>query len=85
MYSVEIARAAQRTLGTLPAEVRQRLVRAIDALASEPRGPGVESLKGRFQGLHKARVGEYRIVIEIDDARRLVAVVRVGHRSNVYK
>ena len=57
---------------------------AIDLLANEPRPPGCVALAGE-ECVYRARVGDYRILYEIFDARMVIQVVRVGRRRDVYR
>ena len=83
-YSVELKRSALKELEAVPQKtVRQRLVRRIRALGSEPRPPGCEKLSGEHR--YRVRQGAYRIVYEIQDDRLIVTVVKVGHRKDVYR
>lgn len=50
----------------------------------DPRTKG-KALSGKLNHLWRYRVGSYRILAEIQDDKLIVLVVRVGHRSNVYK
>ena len=43
------------------------------------------ALKGQFSGLRKLRIGDYRVIYSIDDARRNVDVSAVRHRSEAYR
>lgn len=52
-------------------------------LASEPRPPGARKLTGR--DAYRVRVGDYRISYQIEDADRVVVVVVVCHRGDVYR
>ena len=61
----------------------QRILAQIDLLADNPRSEGCLKLSNKQQYL--VRVGLYRIVYEIEDARLVIQVVKVGHRSSVYK
>ncbi|TMH27788.1 MAG: type II toxin-antitoxin system RelE/ParE family toxin [Betaproteobacteria bacterium] len=61
---------------------RQRIVNRIAALASEPRPAGSEKLAGA-EGRYRIRQGQFRIVYAVDDARRTIEVVKVGHRREV--
>ena len=61
---------------------RQRIVSRIAALASEPRPAGCEKLAGT-EGRYRIRQGQFRIVYAVDDARRTIEVVKVGHRREV--
>lgn len=56
----------------------------IDELATSPRPNGVKKLKGK-ENTYRIRVGDYRILYEIFDDVLLVTVVKIGHRSKVYK
>lgn len=81
---MEFAPSAARTLRGLAPDVRRRLAPRIEALAEQPRPPGVEKLAGA-DDLYRVRVGDYRIVYAIKDEVLLVLVVRVGHRRDVYR
>ena len=61
-----------------------RIVARIEALADNPRPPGGVRLS-RPSGLWRIRSGVYRIIYQIQDARLLVTVVKVGHRRDVYR
>lgn len=50
----------------------------------DPRAPG-KALTGRFSGLWRYRVGDYRIICKIEDDRLVVLVVEVGHRRDIYR
>jgi mRNA interferase RelE/StbE len=62
----------------LHGKLRDRVRAAIDALATEPRPPGVARLAGRDD--FRIRVGDYRVAFAVDDDERLVIVARVAHR-----
>jgi mRNA interferase RelE/StbE len=63
---------------------RQRVARRIEALASQPRPPGCEKLGGS-DDRYRVRQGSYRVVYEVEDAEGTVTVVKIGHRSEVYR
>jgi len=56
----------------------------MDGLAKEPRPKGVNRLTGAAD-LYRIRVGDYRVVYQIQDNRLIVLVVRIGHRKDVYR
>ena len=62
----------------------QRIVRRIQDLAKDPRPPGCEKLAGG-SALFRIRQGHYRIIYAVDDARRTVDIIKVGHRREVYR
>jgi mRNA interferase RelE/StbE len=63
---------------------RQRIVKRITALAVEPGPAGSEKLAG-VEGRYRIRQGQFRIVYAVDDMTRIVEVVKVGHRREVYR
>jgi mRNA interferase RelE/StbE len=63
---------------------RQRIVRRIQSLATEPRRPGCEKLAGH-SALFRVRQGEYRVIYTVDDVHHIIEVIKVGHRREVYR
>lgn len=68
---------------SIPKRDVKRILKRIDALAENPRGEGCIKLSGLDR--YRIRLGLYRVVYEIIDDRLVITVVRVGHRSSVYK
>jgi len=83
-YSLEIRRSAQRELDALDDALFTRIDRKILALADDPRPPGCRKLKG-YKDQWRVRVGDWRMVYIIDDAARLVSIMRIAHRREVYE
>jgi mRNA interferase RelE/StbE len=83
-YRVLIARLAVKALARLQRREQQRVRAAIDLLADEPRPPGCVAMVGEAH-TYRVRVGVYRIVYEVLDDRLVLQVVRIGHRSDVYR
>ncbi len=83
MHEVCLERAAERDLRRLPTTEFRRVVQAIKALAHNPRPPGRRKLSGT-QNDWRIRVGDYRVLYEIDDAAGAVRVMRVRHRQRAY-
>jgi len=83
IYSVFIERFAQKQILKLDKKVIPVIKSAIASLADNPRPYGYKKLKG--EDAYRIRVGDYRIIYEINDNEILVIVVSVGHRKNIYK
>ena len=83
-YSIEFRPAALRDLRTIPKEMLLRVSRKVDSLSDSPRPPGVEKLSGS-ENSYRVRVGDYRILYQIEDEVLRVLVVRVGHRREIYR
>jgi mRNA interferase RelE/StbE len=84
MYRVLLERGAERDLSRLSAEIHDRVIAAIGALATNPRPPGSRKLAGN-ENDWRIRVGDYRVVYEVDDHSREVRINRVRHRREVYR
>lgn len=83
-YEVRIKPSALKELEAIGTKAdRRRLVQRIRDLAGNPRPAGGEKLTG--QERYRVRQGWYRIVYSVDDARRVVVVVKVGHRRDIYR
>lgn len=70
MYRVLLERSAERDLGRLSVEVHNRVIVAIQSLATNPSPPGCRKLAGSKSDW-RIRVGDYRVVYEIADAIRV--------------
>ncbi|MEX2175277.1 MAG: type II toxin-antitoxin system RelE/ParE family toxin [Pirellulaceae bacterium] len=84
VYQVFLERSAEKDLRRLSAEVHDRAIEAIRALATDPRPLGCRKLAGTKSDW-RIRVGDYRVLYEIADAVRIVRVHRVRHRREVYR
>jgi mRNA interferase RelE/StbE len=82
-YSVLVTRSAEKEIAALPVLVRRLVVLRIQALANDPRPHGSEKLSGEDK--YRIRQGRYRVVYTVEDASVTVTVVRVAHRSDVYR
>ena len=83
-FEILIKRSAAKEIEAISRkEDRQRIVRKIHQLAEDPRAPGCQKLSGRDR--YRIRQGPYRIVYSVEDDRLIVYVVKVGHRSDVYR
>lgn len=74
----------RRALRRLDAAARKDVLATMRALATDPRPPGARALKGHRPYL-RVRSGDYRVIYAVDDATRVVRVVVVGHRREVYR
>ena len=83
IYTITIKQSAQKALTKIEAPQRTRLIEAIDKLKINPNAGSV--LKGEFSGLRRVRIGDYRIVYEVQNAQLVILVIRVAHRRDAYK
>ena len=83
-YALTFARSAQKELERLNDPLRNRVLRRIESLATNPRPSGCRKLEGT-DDLWRMRSGDYRVIYSIDDGRRLVDISAVRHRSDAYR
>lgn len=83
-YAIELAPGVDKQLRRIEKATRLRLVGVIELLGVDPRPPGAKMLRGGEHGLWRVRVGNYRVVYAIEDAKLVVLVIRIGHRRDVY-
>ena len=83
-YRINFARSARKQLQGLNRALALRIIARIENLAEMPRPPGCVKLEGAT-GLWRVRVGDYRVIYEIDDRRQFVDVNAVRHRRDAYR
>ncbi len=83
-YSVEVKFSARKELDVLPDLVLARVVRKLESLADVPRPAGCKKLKG-YKDMWRIRIGDWRVVYLIDETVKLVSIVRIAHRREVYE
>ena len=83
-YRVEFVPSAARALKKLEHRTRLRVIRKIDSLSDDPRPPGVKLLSVE-ERIYRVRVGDLRILFQINDKVLVILVVAIGHRGQVYR
>ncbi|NCY16036.1 MAG: type II toxin-antitoxin system RelE/ParE family toxin [Actinobacteria bacterium] len=84
-WTLRVAASAERQLARLPERIAAAVVEfLLGPLVENPRRVG-HPLQRELAGLWSARRGAYRVVYEIDDEDRIVDVLRIEHRSDVYR
>ncbi len=81
-YEIEISRTAEKQLKKLTEEDRLRVVRDVLALAGQPRPRGSRKLTG-YDDVFRIRVGRFRVLYSVSDARLVILVLKIGHRKDV--
>ncbi len=84
-YEIELTSEPRRHLNRLPEKVRDvALALMLGAMSENPHRAG-KPLVGQLEGLRSARRGDFRVIYEIEEDTRTVVVLRVQHRSDVYR
>jgi len=85
-YLVTISVDAQTFFESSPASLQKKLDRCFDILKISPRNyPNIKALKGSLSGYYRYRVGDYRVIYEIDDNLNQVTVILIAHRGKIYE
>lgn len=82
-YAVLFKPSADRELQKLPPQIKDRVIRQLEALENTPRLVGYKKLKARPG--YRIRVGDYRVIYAIDDGAHIVRILAIGHRRDVYQ
>lgn len=83
-YTISYVPSAAKAIRKLDPQTARRLLDAIGALAEEPRPAGCIQLRGG-DGELRIRVGDYRVVYDVQDDELMVLVLRTAHRREVYR
>ena len=83
MYTILVERYAQKQLMKMNMAAISAIREAIASLAVNPRPTGCKKLKG--EPAWRIRVGDYRVIYEVDDEKVTIIVITVGHRKDVYR
>jgi mRNA interferase RelE/StbE len=82
-YQVNLPKTVQKQLNILPQELKQRILKTLVQLQEEPRPVNSLQMKGG-QGF-RLRIGDYRVLYDIDDGNKIVNLRRIGHRREIYR
>jgi len=82
-YSLVFKKSVAKDLRDIPKKDIKRILKCVGLLCSDPRAGGCIKLSG--QERYRVRQGMYRIIYEIQEAELIIMVVKVAHRSVVYK
>jgi len=86
VYSVQFVKSAQKEFDQLPAKLRSKIAEALVLLSQNPYSEllKVKKLKGTDE-LYRIRLGDHRVVYEIRNEMLIVVVIKIGHRSDIYR
>ena len=83
-YHIEVKRSAAKALKKIPKADQKRIADKIDSLAEDLPNPDTTKMKGN-NPFYRIRVGNYRIIYEIQEDVLLILVVKIGHRKDIYR
>jgi mRNA interferase RelE/StbE len=83
-YKVEFASRAIKDLHSIPRTYQGKIIDKAESLSVNPYPRGCLKLKGLQEALWRIRVGDYRILYQVDETVEVVDVRRIGHRKDIY-
>lgn len=81
-YRLFIEKSVQKKLDKITNPYQDKIINAIQDLSEHQRPSGVKKLSGR--DAWRIRIGDYRVIYEIDDNRQIILIVNIDHRKDVY-
>ena len=82
-YKINIKRSAEKELESLPDKIHDKVVSRLLLLKNNPRPQGVKKLRGETG--YRIRVGDYRVLYDIDDENNVLEIYSIAHRREVYR
>ncbi len=82
-YNVFVKKSAEKELRQIPARDLAKIVEKIKHLTQNPRPHGAEKMEG--ENRYRIRQGDWRFIYSIDDVAKVVTVVKVGNRREIYR
>lgn len=84
MWDVELRNVARRFLRKTDKLLAGRITEKLEDLRINPFSSDAKRVIGTPEKLFRVRVGDYRILYEVDHTRNVIEIVKIGHRSHVY-
>lgn len=85
MYQVIILPKALNDLSKLDKAISRRIIEKLSWLSENIENITPLSLTGKYTDLFKLRIGDWRVIYDIDRNQKIITVHKAGHRSEIYK
>ena len=83
IFTLEWKEGAVRQLDKLQSLVSKRIIKKVNELKEDPFSKDIKKLKG--EDVFRLRVGDFRLILDIDSKNKIINILRIGHRKNIYK
>jgi mRNA interferase RelE/StbE len=84
LYKIEWRRSAKKELKKLDKQIIPKILQAVENLADNPYPSNCKKLIGS-DSIYRIRVGDYRIIYNVESSLVIVEVIKVGHRREIYR
>ncbi|MGH2614791.1 MAG: type II toxin-antitoxin system RelE family toxin [Thermomicrobiales bacterium] len=75
--------AAEKQLDRLDPDLRDRVIRRLDVISEDIRHPSIRKLQGGES--YRLRIGDHRVIFQIDGGNQTIVVTKIGDRKDVYR
>lgn len=82
MYNIEFSKFAEKQLYKLEIGIQERIIRTLERIKVRPYPHVVRMVESPY---FKLRVGDYRVILDIQENKLIIYVVEMGHRKGIYK
>ncbi len=83
-YEIIVSKTAEKALLKIPKKDQVKVISAISELATHPFSARCKKVQGE-ENTFRIRIGDYRVIYEIEGRKLLVLVLKIGHRKEIYK
>ena len=84
-YKLNFSDGGKISFSSLDKAVAQRILDKFKWLSQNIEAISPLPLKWKYEGLFKLRIGDWRVIYDIDHDQKMITVHKVGHRSEIYK
>ncbi len=86
MYELVLSAEAQKNYASADQALAKKIARCFEQLEQSPRyHPNIKPLKGDLAGYYRYRIGDYRVIYQVDDETNQVLVSTIVHRREAYE
>jgi len=86
MYSLKLTREAQKFYEQTEPSLVRRINRCFEQLSENPyEHPNIKALRGALSGYHRYRVGDWRVIYQVDESQQVVTILLIVHCSKAYR
>ncbi len=83
-YAILLKRSVLKDIRRIPRSILQGIQERIASLADDPFPPGAQPIEG-YDHYYRIRIGHYRVIYEVAAVVRIITVIRIGHRKDIYR
>jgi len=86
MASIVLSKKAGKSLRRMDERIKAQLIARLEGLAIDPTGAaGVKPMEGDYEGCHRLRHGDLRVIYHWDKAADVIVILAIGPRGDIYK